>query len=78
MRQLQKSSRIRGEDKKFELLNLVISQFNGTCINYFRLWNEIETQTEVHCLSMNYHGILKGMSKKRIYCHQNLENQVNL
>ena len=30
------------------------------------------------CLSMDYHEMLKGMSKKRIYCHQTLENQVNL
>ena len=51
MRQeLQKSSRIRGEDNnkdsKCKLPKLVISQFNGTHIDYFRFWNQLETQID--------------------------------
>ena len=51
MRQeLQKSSRIRGKDNnkdsKCKLPKLVISQFNGTHIDYFRFWNQLETQID--------------------------------
>ena len=75
----------------------MISQFNGTHIDYFRFWNQFETQIDKSELSsvtklsylkevvipkydyllMNYHRLLKGMSEQRIYCHQNLQNQVN-
>ena len=49
MRQeFQKSSRIRradnNKDAKCKLPKLVISQFNGTHIDYFRFWNQFETQ----------------------------------
>ena len=51
MRQeLQKSSRIRGEDNnkdpKCKLPKLVIPQLNGTHINYFKFWNQLKTQTD--------------------------------
>ena len=53
--ELQKSSRIRGEgnnkDQKCKLLKLVISQFNGKHINYFRFWNQFEIQTDKSELS---------------------------
>ena len=51
MRQeLQKSSRIRGEDNnkdaKCKLPKLVISQFNSIHIDYFRFWNQFGKQIE--------------------------------
>ena len=56
MRQeLQKSSRIRGEDNnkdpKCKLPKLVIPQLNGTHINYFKFWNQFKTQTDKSELS---------------------------
>ena len=57
MRQeLQKSSRIRGEDNnkdpKCILPKLVVSQFNGTHIDYFRFWNQFETRKDKSELSL--------------------------
>ena len=99
MRQeFQKSSRIRrvdnNKDAKCKLPKLVISQFNGTHIDYFRFWNKFTNQNnhqlqshhiskkwlfqKYDYLSMDYPGVLKGMNGQKIYCHQNLENQVNL
>ena len=51
MRQeFQKSSRIRrvdnNKDAKCELPKLVISEFNGTHIDYFRFWNQFETRID--------------------------------
>ena len=56
MRQeLQKSSRIRGEDNnkdsKCRLPKLVISQLNGTHIDYFKFWDQFETQIDKSELS---------------------------
>ena len=52
---LQKSSRIGGEDNnkdpKYKLPKLVIPQFNGTHINYFRFWNQFKIQTDKSELS---------------------------
>ena len=52
--ELQKSSRIRGEDNKdpkSKFPKLVTSQFNGTHIDYFRFWNQFETQIDKSELS---------------------------
>ena len=53
--ELQKSSRIRGKDNnkdpKCKLPHLVISQFNDTHIDYFRFWNQFETQIDKSELS---------------------------
>ena len=56
MRQeLQKSSRIKGtdnnKDSKCKLPKLVISQFSGTHIDYFRFWDQFETQIDKSELS---------------------------
>ena len=49
-RELQKSSRIRGEDNnkdsKCKLPKLVILKFNGTHIDYFIFWNQFEIKID--------------------------------
>ena len=53
--QLQKSSRIGGEDNnndpKYKLPKLVISQFNGAHINYFSFRNQFKIQIDKSELS---------------------------
>ena len=54
--ELQKSSRIRGEDNnkdpKCTLPKLVVSLFNGTHIDYVRFWNQFETRKDKSELSL--------------------------